>query len=151
MAYKDSEQRRGQKAEYRARNREKIRERDRVYAREYRAGNRAVMRIALMRSRHGMSPGDWAALWAAQDGCCYLCGDDLTEGAAGVDHDHRCCPRNYSCRGCRRGLACDNCNSAIGMARDDPARLRRMADALEAAQLLVDQRQAEAGERVTLF
>jgi hypothetical protein len=113
--------------------------------------NGESMRTWRMRARHGMSPGDWATMYAAQDGRCYLCGDELTEDTAVIEHDHRCCPRNYSCRICRRGLACGGCNVAIGRAQDDPARLRRIADALETAKLLVDQRQAEAGERLTLF
>jgi hypothetical protein len=44
-----------------------------------------------------------------------------------------------------------DCNIALGHTRDDPGRLRRMADALEAAQMLVDQRKAEAGDQLTLF
>jgi hypothetical protein len=93
-------------------------------------------------------------MWQAQNGCCYLCGEELdpkTE-AVHLDHDHSCCPPIRSCRTCRRGLTHRRCNVAIGLAGDDPARLRRMADALEAAQLAFRQRQATsgAGEQLTL-
>lgn len=155
--------------EYYLRNREGFREKQRAYdaanprdpegRREYnrhwqaraRAATPEKYRAQRMYAHHGMWPGDWAAMWAAQDGRCYLCGDELTEDTAVIEHDHRCCPAFYSCRNCRRGLACEHCNRAIGLAQDDPDRLRRMADALEAARLLVDQRLAEAGEPQTLF
>jgi len=41
-----------------------------------------------------------------------------------VDHDHECCPDEKSCGKCVRGLLCNWCNRMIGMARDDPQRLR---------------------------
>jgi hypothetical protein len=94
--------------------------------------------------KHGMLPEDWAAMWDAQQGRCYLCGADLRECRVHIDHDHRCCPRNTSCPICRRGLACHACNTTLGNVRDDPARLRRMADAIEAATAAVDERMAGA-------
>ena len=55
-------------------------------------------------------------------------------------------------RYCRRGLVHNLCNVAVGFASDDPARLRFMADALEAAQLAVGQRKlASAGEQLVLL
>lgn len=150
---RDPERRREQSREYerrrgpRKRHREYIPGKKRARPRE----NPEYTRTRRMRVRHGMSPDGWAVLWDAQDGRCYLCGAVLVDGKVHVDHDHSCCPRNRSCRICRRGLACDCCNSAIGMAGDDPARLRRMADALETAQALVEQRKADAGQELTLF
>ena len=100
-------------------------------------------------SRHGISPEGWAALWAAQGGRCYLCGDELTRSArrntAGhpvVDHvhDHRHEGGFLSCPACRRGLACSPCNLLIGWAKDDPARLCRIADNLAAANRAARQR-----------
>lgn len=95
-----------------------------------------------LRYKHDMHPDEWIALWDAQLGRCYLCGDPLTEDQAEIEHDHGCCPSPYTCWICRRGLACHDCNAAIGFADDDPARLRRMADALEAAQLEVARRKS---------
>lgn len=93
---------------------------------------------------------DWVmlfeSLWAAQKGLCYLCSDPLDREAAKaihLDHDHRCCPLGRSCERCRRGLACKDCNRLIGIARDNPARLRHIADALEAANALVSERLAQ--------
>jgi hypothetical protein len=78
-----------------------------------------------------MTPVGKQAMLDAQDGCCYLCGDPLTFDAAVIDHDHDCCPPPKTCPTCRRGLACLACNSIIGLARDDPARLLRIAANLE--------------------
>jgi hypothetical protein len=97
-----------------------------------------------------MSPADWAALWEAQGGRCYLCGGELAAGNGCIDHDHSCCPPKRSCAVCRRGLSCRQCNIAIGMASDDPSRLRRMAAALEAAQLMVSERLAGAPRQLEL-
>ena len=109
-------------------NREKMKERARGKSREWR-----------LRYKHGLSIEGWVSLWDAQLGRCYLCGDPLSEDAS-MDHDHSCCPSPYTCWICRRGLACHDCNVSIGFAKDDPDRLRRMADALEAAQLEVERR-----------
>jgi hypothetical protein len=134
---------------YRERDRERGRTPQRkasksAWWREYYAANRdaysAKDRERRRRDHHGMQPEDWTRMWAAQGGRCYLCGEELALEQAHVDHDHGCCPKGWSCQICRRGLACLHCNTAIGSARDDPARLRRMADALEAAQAVVNER-----------
>lgn len=103
------------------------------------------------RARHGMHPEDWAALWTAQEGRCYLCSEELVEGKVHVDHDHSHCPRNRSCKVCRRGLSCNRCNQAIGLAADDPDRLERMAASLRAAKLAVAQRMTSCDEQMVLI
>jgi Recombination endonuclease VII len=85
----------------------------------------------------------FAALWEAQGGNCYLCGDPLLHDQpreVHLDHDHRCCPLNKSCERCRRGLACRRCNYLIGLAKDDPDCLRRIADGIEEANKAVSER-----------
>jgi hypothetical protein len=122
----------------RAQNPEEARKRDR--ARTPRPKNLA----AQARERHGRwAVEDQAAMWEAQKGLCYLCGEEMHSGKEkiDVDHDHSCCRQGRSCRTCRRGLAHHNCNVAAGYAGDSPDRLRRIADALEAAQLAFRQRQ----------
>jgi hypothetical protein len=93
-------------------------------------------RTGWLRRNHGLRPEGWMALLIAQDGCCYLCGDPLPDDPRNVhiDHDHRCCDREHSCRSCRRGLAHSQCNTLIGLAGDDPARLHRIASNLAKAQ-----------------
>jgi DNA repair exonuclease SbcCD ATPase subunit len=90
---------------------------------------RELGRAALRLNRHGLRWEDWLAMRDAQDGRCYLCNRPLPEDSSKVyiDHDHRCCPRGFSCRSCRRGLTHIACNTLIGLADDDPARLRQIA------------------------
>lgn len=59
---------------------------------------------------------------------CELCG--ATDRRLVIDHDHSCCPRNYACGKCFRGMLCQPCNVALGMFQDDPALLRRAAEYL---------------------
>ena len=99
------------------------------------------------RQHKQFSDGDYAAMWQAQEGRCYLCGEQLDPKSVKVDHDYSCCPRNASCPICRRGLVHHLCNIMIGQAGEDPARLRRIADALDAAQQMVAQRKAIAAEK----
>ena len=132
----------------RAQDPEKARERDR-------ARNRKPDQAARMRAAHGRwIKDDYAAMWEAQGGRCYLCGEEMIpdEEKIDIDHDHSCCGRCKSCRTCRRGLTHHRCNVVIGWVYDNPAILRRMADALEAAQLAFRQRlgASGAGEQLTL-
>ncbi len=152
---RDSDTERGRAAravsrEYHQRNREAVR----IYKRGYYLRNRDKALASFLFNRHGLRPEDWAAFWASQDGRCYLCGEPMAKGGktgAHVDHDHSHCGDWASCKVCQRGLACMDCNMAIGHAHDDPARLRRMADALEAAQAEVERRKEGAPHQAALF
>lgn len=146
---------------WRAANPEKIREYNqadyarygdqrRAAVRAYKAADPERERARRMYRAHGLWPEDWAAIWESQAGRCYLGGEELEVDKTHVDHDHSHCPPGRSCRVCQRGLACNDCNVAIGIAGDDPARLRRMADALEAAQNGVKERMATAIEQLPL-
>ena len=104
---------------------------------------RAPLRDKMRRIHGGNWRAAFAAFWEAQEGRCYLCGDPLqqdTPQATVIDHDHSCCPTRRSCDICRRGLACGRCNKLVGLADESAVRLRRIADALEAANLLVQER-----------
>jgi hypothetical protein len=133
------------------RSREANREANRESQRRYRAkrgtDGRRVQAWAL---NHGLRPEDWATLWDGQDGRCYLCGEPMTPEQVHIDHDHRCCPKDHSCIYCRRGLAHASCNQLIGFADDDPGRLRRVADNLEAALKVTDARLAGKPEQMTM-
>ena len=137
---------RDKEREARRRRRAADPERYREYARRYRVADPEKYREAHRRRyaadpdrrarngraylrKHGLYPEGWHTLWTAQDGCCYLCEDPLPDDPAKVhiDHDHRCCGPDGSCRSCRRGLAHPQCNQAIGLLGEDPARLRRIA------------------------
>lgn len=143
----DPEGNRAYRRDWRSRNRDAVNEKKRddreknpEAAREWGRRRYAKNREHILSQNKARAHGphvfeDVARMWNEQEGLCYLCGIDLTAvKRAVIDHDHGCCPPDHSCRACRRGLACDTCNAAIGFARDDPDQLRRMADALEAAQ-----------------
>jgi hypothetical protein len=114
---------------YRQANPELVREQN---ARYYVDNDR---RMKTLLWKHSMLPEDFARLWEGQRGCCYLCGDELSRVSKQVhiDHDHSCCPPHRSCARCRRGLACQACNAAIGYAKDDPDRMERIATSLRHA------------------
>lgn len=163
--------------DYRAANREHVNAEDR----RRRAGQRPAIRarrrrdyaarpevgpVRTQRWRTGVTPERWAVMFAEQGGRCYLCGGelpDLPPGLRGarskrpgavivvVDHDHRHCPRGFSCPVCQRGLAHGNCNTLIGLAGDDPARLREIARNLAAARASVARRMAAAPAQLALF
>jgi len=115
---------------WRAKNQDRVREE----AARYRDENRERRQRQDKERDHGPGIGEVITfMHQQQGGMCYLCGDPLACEDAVIDHDHACCPPRGSCRACRRGLAHNRCNSAIGLAGDDPVRLRRMADNLEAA------------------
>jgi hypothetical protein len=81
---------------------------------------------------HGPEIDEWfARVWLEQAGTCYLCTREIDPTQARVDHDHNCCGDQKSCSKCRRGIACNDCNLLIGLARDDPETLRLIADNLE--------------------
>jgi hypothetical protein len=132
----DDAARRAQQARHR-RYREKNRGKLNALQRARYAANRTSMLHKVAVERHGPDVASvTAALWEQQGGKCYLCGIYLVPDAGSsvvLDHDHRCCPKQKSCQYCRRGLACDYCNTLVGLADDDAALLRQIADNLEAA------------------
>lgn len=115
------------------------REKARAIARErYRENPRSNEENARahLYTRYRMTPQDRQRMLDEQDGRCYLCDEPLEldqPRKVHIDHDHECCPRGTTCGQCIRGIACDPCNRGVGYFQDDPVRLRRVADALEAA------------------
>ena len=65
---------------------------------------------------YGMTVAEYEAMLAGQRGKCAICGTwpDGRHGVLFVDHDH------FEDR--VRELLCGNCNTAIGLLRDDPVR-----------------------------
>jgi hypothetical protein len=65
-------------------------------------------------------------------GSCEVCG----EAATRVDHDHACCPRDVTrtCGNCVRGFLCNDCNTGLGMFKDNPRRLHFAAEYLQRVQ-----------------
>jgi hypothetical protein len=69
-----------------------------------------------LKRNFGMTIEAYDLMVAAQDGKCAICGNSEAGGVKRklvVDHEHHGAKRV-------RGLLCGNCNSGIGMLRDDP-------------------------------
>jgi len=77
---------------------------------------------------YGITPEQWLETWDAQDGKCAICGTDNWGGRHDKPHADHCHET-----GKFRGILCDECNRAIGILHEDPARLRAAAAYLEAA------------------
>jgi hypothetical protein len=96
---------------------------DRVKA--WRAKNRdrinKQLREIHLRTKFGLTPGEYDEMFAAQDGRCAVCRSLPTPGISlHVDHDHD--------TGEIRGLLCVRCNNGIGLFRESPDVLHRAAD-----------------------
>lgn len=121
------------KAESNARVKERMgsawRDRQAGYTAKYR--ERHPDRVAEYERRHnleykfGLKIPEYEALLADQGGVCAACGSSPESKRLAVDHDRTCCPGTRSCGRCVRGLLCSNCNTALGLVKDDPYRLVR--------------------------
>jgi len=79
-----------------------------------------VLRQDHLKRKYGLTEAERDELIAAQGGVCCIC---LAAPATDVDHCHK--------TGRVRGVLCFNCNSGLGLLRDDPEAMYRAADYLE--------------------
>lgn len=83
-----------------------------------------------LKKRYGITPEQYEALLAAQNGQCAICGSKPKDGSNGkrlrlcLDHSHE--------NGMVRGLLCNACNAGLGHFADNPdnlaAAIRYLAD-----------------------
>lgn len=66
--------------------------------------------------RHNLSKEDYDVLLNKYNGKCWIC---KFNNARHIDHDHLCCSGSWSCGKCVRGLLCSNCNTGIGLFKDN--------------------------------
>ena len=57
-------------------------------------------------------------LIAERNGLCDICSRPFGK-RPNVDHDHSCCPTDYTCGKCFRGLLCSGCNMGLGHFQDN--------------------------------
>lgn len=89
----------------------------------------AVQQFRAGYSRYNMTWLDYSKMEVEQQGKCKSCGDIPPEGKRLViDHDHSCCPGPASCGKCVRYLLCSNCNTALGLLKEDPDRIQALLD-----------------------
>lgn len=97
----------------------------------YKEAHSKNSRRSHLNRKYGMTPGEYEQMLQAQGGVCDLCKQPETmyDPKTGkvrplaVDHDH--------VTGAVRALLCKSCNQALGMAKENPEVLRRMADYIE--------------------
>ena len=84
-----------------------------------------ICRIAERRSRlYGLKQHEYDRMYASQDGSCAICKQRFESArTTHIDHDHR--------SGKVRALLCSSCNRILGLAREDPDRLRQAAKYIE--------------------
>ncbi|MGW0625110.1 endonuclease VII domain-containing protein [Streptomyces sp. NPDC002758] len=87
------------------------------YCRECRAERN---RVSYFKRKYGLTEAERDAMIASQMGLCAIC---LSAPAVHVDHCHK--------TGRVRVVLCFNCNSGLGLLRDDPETVSRAADYLE--------------------
>lgn len=86
---------------------------------------KTVAQMKAMRRKlriYGITPVQYADLWAFQGGVCAICGGDNVSRALAIDHNHR--------TGEVRGLLCADCNLMLGYAKDKIEILSRAAQYL---------------------
>jgi|ERR1035437_691374 hypothetical protein len=80
----------------------------------------------MMRWKHGITPGEYAALLLKQGSVCAICGNPPTGvgrfSKLWIDHDHKTDEI--------RGLLHHECNVILGLAKDNPDLLQRAANYL---------------------
>jgi len=92
---------------------------DADYRERYRAARRgARARAVRLKTRYGMTPADYDAMLARQNGVCAICKTDGRK--LNIDHNHK--------TNAVRGLLCNACNLGLGNFGDDPGFLRMAAD-----------------------
>jgi hypothetical protein len=85
------------------------------------------MRISKLKE-YGITPEFYEQERQKQKGCCLICQKHETEeqhGKLNVDHDHK--------TGKYRALLCTNCNHGLGKFSDDPERLKKAIEYLNAS------------------
>ena len=94
-----------------------------AYKRAYYLKHKNRIMAQRLAFKHSMTAEDFSYLLGEQDNKCAICLKDMPYPC--VDHDHECCPGERSCGKCVRGLLFSNCNTAIGMLKDDTSNLQR--------------------------
>jgi len=84
-------------------------------------------------AKFGLTLTQYYLMLIDQSSCCKICGAHKNNVFYGlvVDHDHSCCPKRQSCGKCVRGLLCSNCNTGIGILKENPEVLRKAAKYIE--------------------
>jgi hypothetical protein len=81
--------------------------------------------------RFHMLLDDYNNMVDKQGGLCAICKTNPGDKRLSVDHDHSCCPGQYTCGKCVRSLICHRCNMVLGQINDDISLLKSMIGYLQ--------------------
>lgn len=107
-------------SEYRIKNREALRVKDKIHRISRKERDPIAFEAAHFKksiySRYRLSVEDYEKLVELLGNLCGICKKpEPTPGKRlSVDHDHKCCPGTRSCGNCIRGLLCSVCNPRLG-------------------------------------
>jgi hypothetical protein len=73
--------------------------------------------------RHNITKQRYEEMLDLHNKKCYSCKSNL---ATNIDHDHSCCSGSTSCGKCIRGILCSQCNTSLGLLKDDPQRIAKL-------------------------
>lgn len=110
------------------RNADKIKTRRRIDGKRWREQNperaRDFVRNSDLKKKYGIFIFQYEAILQIQNGVCAICKESCATGMRlAVDHDHA--------TGKVRALLCKNCNTALGLFREDVAIMFRAIEYLE--------------------
>jgi len=92
---------------------------------EYYQANKERWRDSSLQKTYGITLEDYNSMLTEQQGCCKVCGThegDLNQALA-VDHCHK--------QGHVRALLCSNCNTALGLLKEDINIMRKLIEYTE--------------------
>ena len=86
--------------------------------------------------RHHLTAAEYVKIRNEQGGVCGICRQSAVVHERpvplSIDHHHGCCPGNYSCGACVRGLLCSACNGNLGTLEMVRVSMRAPSDAQRA-------------------
>lgn len=111
MPYKNKEDERAWQVNWRKKNSERLRKKER----ESYAKNSKRFKSATMKYKYGITYDDYDRILAEQNYGCAICEskDPGGRGRFHIDHDHSCCSTEKTCGKCIRGLLCHQCNTKL--------------------------------------
>lgn len=119
--------------EWRTKNHERAKQQTREWkqrnperAKEWKRLNPLKVKGSQLKHAYGITLEEYQAMLRSQHHKCAACDVDLTQMPTNqihIDHCHT--------TGAIRGILCGSCNRALGLMRDNPVRLRKLADYVE--------------------
>jgi hypothetical protein len=108
------------------------RTRNQAHMKEKYLADPVAARYQRIKNTFSLSREEYDAIYESQDGKCKLCTNEFHNNKdLHIDHDHSCCPGRKSCGKCVRGLLCSNCNTGIGLFKDNRELLLKAASYLD--------------------